>query len=151
MAQDFYDILQPFDYLVKLLDDNKATLGIRYIAQNDEQLLPEYPAILIQADNTLRELHATQVHRVVWLIDLWIFHAELTQGKAGRAREDIEMATAVRKLIHSKRDMDGHIVHGFVGNEDPGVSYRAIGRRVSTVVTTRLVWSGENRVRYEDS
>lgn len=149
MAQDYYDILQPFDYLLDLLDDHKAELGIKYIAQNDEQLLPEYPALLLSAENTLRELHATRQHRVVWFIDLWVFHAELTQRKAVRSRQDIEMATSIRKLIHSKRDMDGHIVHGFVASEEPGISARAVGRRVSTVVTTRLTWSGENRVPYE--
>ena len=58
MAQDYYDILQPFDYIVRLLDDNKATLGLRYIAQNDEELIPEYPAALVQCDNTERILHA---------------------------------------------------------------------------------------------
>lgn len=151
MAQDYYDILQPFDFLLNLLDDNKATLGIRYIAQNDEVLRPEYPAVHITAENTLRELHATQMHRVVWFIDIWVFHAELTVGKAVRSRQDIELATNVRKLIHTKRDMDGHIVHGFVASEAPGISARTVGRRVSTVVTTRMSWQGENRVLYQDS
>lgn len=151
MAQDYYDILQPFDYIVNLLDNNKATLGLRYIAQNDEDLIPGYPAVLVQTDNTIRTRHATQMFRAEWHLDIWVFHADMSVGAATRSRKDIELATAIRKLIHTKKDMDGHIVEGFIDGELPGVTARVIGGGVSTVVTTRLTWVGENRVRYADS
>ena len=147
MAQDYYDILQPFDYYYNLLDDNKATLGLRYIAQHEESLIPEYPAILLQTDHVTREQHATGLFRVEFHIDLWIFHAELTSGAATRSRKDVELATEIRKLLHSKRTMDGHIIFGFVDGEFPGVTARA----GTTIVTTRLTWMGENRVLYENS
>jgi len=149
MAQDYYDILQPFDYIVRLLDDNKATLGLRYIAQNDEELIPEYPAALVQCDNTERILHATQQYYVGWSIDLWIFHAEMSISQAERSRKDIELATAIRKLLHTKSTMDGHIIFGFVTNEMPGM---LANRATNTaIVTTRIIWQGQNRVRFEDA
>lgn len=151
MAQDYYDILQPFDYIDNLLDDNKANLGLRYIAKHDEELIPQYPAVLIQTDRVAREQHATQMFRVEFHIDLWVFHAELTASVAVRSRKDIELATEIRKLLHSKRTMDGHIVFGFVDGEFPGITARIIGNVTSTVITTRLTWTGENRVRYEDA
>jgi hypothetical protein len=149
VAQDYYDILQPFDYIVNLLDDHKATLGLRYIAQNDEQLIPEYPAVLVQADNTIRELHATRQYYVRWDIDLWVFHAELTLSQAVRSRKDIELATDIRKLLHSKSTMDGHIIFGYVVNELPGVAANVTTN--TGLVTTRVTWRGENRVRFEDA
>ena len=151
MAQDYYDILQPFDYIDNLLDDNRANLGLRYIAKHDEELIPQYPAVLIQTDRVAREQHATQMFRVEFHIDLWVFHAELTASVAVRSRKDIELATEIRKLLHSKRTMDGHIVFGFVDGEFPGITARIIGNVTSTVITTRLTWTGENRVRYEDA
>jgi hypothetical protein len=148
VAQDFYDILQPFDFLVDLLDNNKAALGLRYIAKMEEQLVPEYPAILIAGENTQREYHATQIHLVRFFIDIWVFHAELTKSKSIRSREDIEMATTIRKLIHSNRTMSGHIIDGYVSSEQHVNSTRLIGQRRGTIVSTRLTWQGENRVPY---
>lgn len=150
-AQDFRDPLQPFDYMVKLLDDNKAALGIRYIAENEERLRPVYPAMLVSYENTERELHATQTFLVTFHMELYIFHAELTVKKAIRSRQDIEMATAVRKLIHTDRTMNGHIIHGFIDGEFPGISARVVAGRTSTIVTTRMTWQGENRVPFEVS
>lgn len=151
MAQDFYDPLQPFDHLVKLLDDNKASLGVRYIAQNDERLRPAYPAVLVSSEGTGRVLHATGIYLLTFSIDIWIFHAKLTIGKAKRSREDIEMATALRKLIHTDTTMQGHIIHGFVDGEFPGVTTAVIGKNVDTIVTTRLTWQGTNRAPFEVS
>lgn len=149
MAQDYYDILQPFDFIIGLLDDNKATLGLRYIAQNDEELLPQYPAVLVQTDSMAREIHATQMFRVEFNLDIWLFHAELSSSTAVRSRKDIELATAVRKLLHSNRTLDGHIVHGFVTGEFPGIGARVVQANVVTTVVTRLTWTGENRVPFE--
>ena len=149
MAQDYYDILQPFDYLRDLLDDNKATLGLSYIAEHDENLLPQYPAALIQTDRTVTEQHATQLFKKEFHIDIWVFHAELSAGAATRSRKDIELATNIRKLIHSKFTMDGHIIFGFIDGEFPGITARIIGGNLATISTTRLTWMGENRVPYE--
>jgi len=151
MAQDYYDILQPFDYLVDLLDDNKATLGLAYIAKHDEDLMPQFPAVLVQTDNTVREYHANRQFRVRFYLDLWVFHADMTVGAATRSRKDIELATAIRKLIHTKSDMDGHIIQSFVDGEFPGVTARIIGGNSSIIVTTRLTWQGQNRVQFEES
>jgi hypothetical protein len=151
VAQDFYDILQPFDYIVDLLDSNKAQLGLRYIAQNDENLIPQYPAVLVQTDRVAREFHATQQFLVRFFIDLWVFHAELSSSAAVRSRKDIELAQAIRKLLHTDRSLGGHIVHGFVSGEHPGVVARVIDSNMVGIVTTRLTWEGENRVNYQDS
>lgn len=149
MAQDYYDILQPFDFLYKLIDDNRATLGLRYIARHDEDLIPQYPAILIQTDRTDTGQHATGQFLKQFNIDLWVFHAELSVGRATRSRKDIELATAVRKLIHGNYTLDGHIVFGFINGEFPGISARILGSALTSVLTTRLTWMGENRVPYE--
>ena len=149
MAQDYYDILQPFDFLYDRINDNKATLGLRYIAQHDETLIPQYPAILIQTDRTETAQHATGQFLKQFNIDLWIFHAELTVNRATRSRMDIELATAVRKLIHANYTLDGHIIFGFISGEFPGISARILGSTLTSVLTTRLTWMGENRVPYE--
>lgn len=151
MPQDYYDALQPFNYIVQRLDDHKAELGLRYIAIHDEELIPEYPAILCQIDNTMRMHHATGLFKIEFHLDLWIFHAQMTLSKAARSAQDIELATNIRKLLHEDRTLGGHIIFGFVDGEFPGITARAIGGAVSTIVTTRLTWTGENRVPFEAS
>lgn len=149
MAQDYYDILEPFDFLHDLIDDNRATLGIRYVARHDEELIPQYPAILIQTDRTDTEQHATGLFLKRFYIDFWIFHAQLSVSRATRSRKDIELATAVRKLVHANYTLDGHIVFGFISGEFPGISARILGSTLTSVLTTRLTWMGQNRVPYE--
>lgn len=151
MAQDFYDALQPFEYIYELLDNNKATLGLRYIARHDEELIPEYPAVLLQVDNVERTIHATQMFMVEFSLDLWVFHAQMTVDKATRSLRDIELATNIRRLLHGDKTLGGHIIFGWVTGEFPGVTARAIQGSISTVVTTRLTWSGQNRVPFEMS
>lgn len=151
MAQDYADILQPFDYIVQMLKDNMPALGIEYVAGNDEELFPVYPAILVQTDRTDREIHTTNMFRVEFHLNLWVFHAKLTVDTATRSREDIQLATNVRKLLHSDRTLGGHIIHGFVDGEFPGISARVSDTGQTGVVTTRLTWAGQNRVLFQDS
>ena len=149
MAQAFYEILQPFDFLYQMLDDKKAELGLRYIAQNDESLIPQYPAVLIQSDRLEREHHATRQFTITFHIDLFVFHAELSASSAVRSRKDIELATAIKKLIHSNYTFDGHLLDSYVDGEFPGIMARVIDANLVTVVTTRLTWQGRNRVPFE--
>jgi hypothetical protein len=151
MAQDYVDILQPFDYIVQMLKDAQPALGLEYVAENDEDLLPAYPAVLVQADRMEREQHTTNMFRVVFHLNLWVFHAELSIGAAARSRKDIELATNIRKLLHSDRTLGGHIIFGFVSDENSGVSGRVTEETATGVVTTRLAWEGQNRALYEDS
>lgn len=149
MAQDYYDPLQPFAHIVNMLDDAKATLGLRYIAKHDEELFPQYPAVLMQIDNTERTQHATRQFMLRFHFDLWVFHAEMTVDKATRSEMDIALATNIRKLLHTDKTLGGHIIFGWVDGEFPGMTRRAIGDKVSVVVCTRLTWQGENRVPFD--
>lgn len=151
MAQDFYDALQPFEYIYDMLDTNKAVLGLAYIARHDEELIPEYPAVLLQMDSVERRHHATGLFYIEFNLDLWVFHAQLSVNQATRSLKDIQLATAIRKLLHSDRQLGGHIIFGYVNGEFPGVTARVISGSVATIVTTRLTWTGENRVPFDAS
>ena len=147
--QDYYDILQPFDHVVHTLRDNKAALGLEYVAENDEALLPSYPAVLVQADRTERTHRSTQYFMVRFFLNLWVFHAELTVNTATRSRKDIQLATDIRKLLHQDRTLGGHVIDSFVDDENPGVTGRVADDARTGVVTTRLSWSAQNRVPHQ--
>lgn len=152
MPQDYYDPLQVLDHIHTLIDNNKASLGLRFVAYQDEELLPEYPAALVTMELPIaREQHATQMFLLRFNVDIWVFHARMSVGKAIRSRQDIELATNVRKLLHQNYTLDGHIVFGYVAAETPGATVRATERRSAQVLTTRLMWTGQNRVLYQNA
>lgn len=148
-AQDYRDILEPFDYIVQMLKDAQPALGLEYIAENDEELLPAYPAVLVQADRTERTRHTTGQFMVRFYVDLFIFHADIASGAAVRSRKDIQLATDVRKLLHTDRTLGGHLIDSMVDGEFPGFSARMTGNTTTGIVTTRLTWNGQCRVPYE--
>ena len=152
MAQDFYDPIQVFDYIADRIDDNKASLGLRYVARQDSDLLPEYPAILISMERAVnRSQHATQQFLVTFGLEFYIFHARLTTTKQVRSRDDVLLATSVRKLLHADYTLGGHINFGYVEGEFPRRSRVLIGAKAQSVVTTHLTWTGQNRVPYSMS
>lgn len=153
MPQDFKDALEVLDYVYEKMENNKAELGVNYVARIDEELLPNYPAILVSMERPIqRELHSVGgMFKVTFHLDLFIFHARLTSGKAIRSREDVQLATDVRKLMHADFTLGDHIIFGWVDGEYPGVTARVIGQKARSVVTTRLTWQGQNRVLYQDS
>jgi hypothetical protein len=146
MPQDYYDILQPFDHIVQMLKDAQPALGLAYVAENDEDLFPQYPAVLVQTDRTERDHHSTQYFLVRFSLTLWVFHAELTVSTATRSREDIQLATDIRKLLHTDRTLGGHVIDSMVDGEFPGISGRVSDTGQTGVVTTRMTWGATNRV-----
>lgn len=157
-TQDYHDPIQVLDHVHQLIDNHKADLGLAYVAYQDEELLPQYPAALVSMESPVeRRQHATRMFLVTFNLDIWIFHARLTAGKALRSKEDIELAQNVRKLLHANYTLPdegtpaGHIVFGFVESENSGLTIRSRGQRQQSVVTTRLSWTGQNRVLYQDS
>jgi hypothetical protein len=152
VPQDFKDNLDVLDYVYDKFENKKQELGIEYVARMDEELLPVYPAMLISMERPLqRTLHATGMFHITFNVDLYVYHAKLTQGKAIRSREDIELATNVRKTLHADYTLGDHIIFGYVTGEYPGVTTRVIGQKARSVVTTRMTWEGTNRVLFEDS
>jgi hypothetical protein len=152
MAQDFYDILQVSQYLYNRINDNKVALGLRYVAYGDEQLLPEYPAAVVTTERPLRrEFHGTRQFLVTFECDIFVLHANLAASHRIRTIEDIQLAEAIRKFLHSDFTLGGHIIFGYVDLEIPGIVTRVVGQKSAMIVTTRLSWTGQNRVNFDDA
>jgi hypothetical protein len=150
MAQDFYDPIQIAEYIEQKIDGNKATLGLTYVGFGEENFLPEFPAAIVSPEGGLqRRISGLQKFDVDFEIRVWVLHANLNKGMRDRTREEIDMSTRVRKLLHSDMTLGGHIIHGYVTNEQPGRLHRS-GAQTS-LLSTLLVWEGTNRVLFQDS
>ena len=131
------------------------SLGIKYIAIQDENLRPEYPALEISAGPLLRDIQTTHKFGVIFEMSFWIYHANFESTHASRTIEDMELATNIVRFLHQpgirtlEDDSDpgpnkNKIIFGYVVQETPGVIARAI-------VATRLVWRGQSEVSFNDS
>lgn len=150
----FYRPEDVLDYLYGVISDNKEALGIVTVGYGTENLVPIYPACILSAGSTLRELHSTRTFLVTYEMNLWIYHADMDASHAVRTKEDLQLVTEIVQLLHSNfqaitpSQPSGQLIFSYVHTEEPGI---AQNRRSNAIVATRLVWTGENRVPFAES
>lgn len=135
--------------------------GIRYIATQEETLIPEYPCIQIASEPLLREIHGTYTFEHTFVFVLWVYHANLRVGHAKRTIEDMQLATRIVQFLHRPdvrhlRDDaaaegpfgtdDDRLIFSYVSMETPGMIQRP---ESEAIITTRLLWLGIGQERFE--
>ena len=133
-------------FVEERIELNKGLLGIAYIGFGEENFLPHYPACVVVPGALNRQWHGTNTFEVFYSVEIYVYHAKLTESYKVRALKDIELATGIRKLLHENLrapDAQGNarIVGGWVESENPGTLRTGKGERV---VGTRLVWVARN-------
>lgn len=141
----YYKPQQLMDHIHDLLTDHKSDLGIGYVGYADEQLLPYYPAVLVDSGPINRELQATHQFGLIFHLALWIYHAKLDDAHADRSKADMELCHLVTELLHSDLTLGGNVIFGYVTEEMPGIFHRpsgptTIGTRLSYEATARKVF-----------
>lgn len=150
--------------LKTLFDVNAPLLGFRYVATQEEKLIPEYPCIQIASEPLLRDIHGTYTFSMSFVFVLWVYHANFEVGHAVRTIEDMQLATKVVNFLHRPdtrmlregSTVEGDVVSGedklifsFVSLETPGMIRTGAGSTRSEVITTRLLWLGTAQERFE--
>jgi hypothetical protein len=136
-------------------------LGIRYVATQEESLIPEYPCIQVASEPLIREIHGTYTFEHTFVFILWVYHANLEVGHAVRTIEDMQLATSVVQFLHRpdvrhlRADAaatgpfgtgDDRVIFSYVSLETPGM-VRLPNRE--GIITTRLLWLAEAQERFE--
>ena len=155
---------RPEEVLVRLRDlfeTNKVFLGIKYIATQEERLIPEYPCVQIASEPLIREVHGTYTFQNTFVFVLWVYHANLEVGHATRTIEDMQLATNVVNFLHRPdvrylRDNargqgdfaegEDRVIPSYVSLETPGMVRPQEG---PAVITTRLLWLATGESRFE--
>jgi hypothetical protein len=142
----------------ELFNAQKGILGFAYVATQEENLIPEYPALQVSMGGVSRQDHGTQRFLLTFEASFWIYHASLESDHATRTIEDMKLATAVVKFLHlpnnrALRETDtseSKLISGSgrVVLEQPGITNTGTG---AGVITTRLGWMGQSQVNYGDS
>jgi len=156
VATYFSDPLEVLDYVHDFLDKRKDDIGLAFCGYGEERLIPEYPAIIVTAGPVSREIHGTHKFRVTFILELWIYHAKLSESHRMRTRKDLQFATSVRQLLHDNMRLyadiddpnpsDPQIAGGWITSEDPAFINRGKGEGV---VATRMEWTGISEATFK--
>jgi len=154
MAEYFKEPEQVLDYVHEYIEDRSGELGLAFVGYGEERLIPEYPAILITAGPVLREIHGTHTFQMTFVLEMWIYHAKLSESHRIRTREDLLLVTAVRNAMHDNlrlfadypTNIDPQIIFGHVSAEDPAFINRGRGE---AVVGSRIMWTGLSQTRFK--
>lgn len=163
MEGDYYN--RPEEILVRLkelFETASGVLGLRYVATQEESMIPEYPCIQIAAEPMLREVHGTYTFENTFVFVLWVYHANLQVGHAKRTIEDMQLATSVVQFLHRPdvrllRDdasVQGpygtgvdRLIFSYVSLETPGI-VRTGPQASDRIITTRLLWMATVQERF---
>lgn len=137
------------DVLIDKLKDNSGPLGINYVGSYDEKRLPRYPAVVVSPGSRTKEIAGVGKFDVAFLVDLWVYHAELTLSHAARSKKDLQLVADIETLLESDYNLkDGNgidqIVFGFVTNETPGIM-QGNANKTEMIVCTRMQWMATSR------
>lgn len=127
------------DYIHDLLETKEGELGLQYVAYGNEEMLPRYPAVRVASGLFEKELHATRQWRNTFRVELYVYHGKLTATHAHRSKADLELASAVREVLHDDMTLSNQIVHGWVTAEGNA----QIARKTTVIVGTRMAWEGQ--------
>lgn len=134
---------EALDYIYNKINDNKGPLGIKFVGYADEDLLPEYPAVVVSFNTPVdRDIHATRQFRLVWAIQIVVYHARVSADHKVRSKEDMRFAAAIRNLLHQDFRAGGGVIFGFVAQERPGIVLDSEG---SATIASTLIWTAESR------
>lgn len=156
MSTYFGDPLEVLDYVHDYIEGKAEQIGLKFVGYGEERLIPEYPAIMITAGPVTREIHGTHTFQLTFLLEMWVYHARISDSHRIRTRDDLRLVTAVRDIMHANlrlyRDIDEatpvdpQIVFGHISAEDPAFINRGKGEGV---VGSRIEWTGTSQSRFK--
>lgn len=128
-----------------LLTNAKAELGLEDVWYGDQNLIPRYPAVAVEAGPFNRDLSGIggkglTDNRIRVLLLLYL--AKIQDVQVTRKATD-ELAERIMDKLHEDVTMNGTVIHGFVTAIEPGYATRG----GTLMRTTRVTWEGLTKTR----
>jgi len=135
------------EYFFQQLTTNASLLGLEYVGAYGEVMIPAYPALVINAADSDKDLHGTHTYLVTLRCEIYIYHGSIVLTRARRSLEDLKLATGIIDFLELDPTLGGNIIHGYVQSESPAASQTNSGKS-EIVVSTRLSWEGITERRF---
>ena len=143
MATPVTNLKDAVDMIVECLEES-AEVVLGYIGKNDELRLPRYPAVVVTAAGRDKEVGGTHKFDITLRLNLWVYHAKMTEGHATRSQADLELVDVIESALEKDMTFNDRIIFGFIENEQPGLmqARKNVG---DVVVGTKMSWIGVTR------
>lgn len=109
------------EYWLNALEQNADQLGFEFVGGYDDPIKTSYPAVVVGAGNTTKEVHATHTFLVQLNLDFYICHAEATVTHRKRSLENLKSVTRLVAFLEADPTLGDKITFGYVIQERPGV------------------------------
>lgn len=150
------EISEAIDMIVERLTEKSGALGIAFVGAYDEKRVPKYPAVVIVPGEREKVLHGENTFNILLIVEMYIYHANLTLNKRERSREDLKLVTDIERELESDYgwqtdplDTDTkRIIFGYISNQEPG-NLQPRGNKSSAIIGTRMIWRGLSQRRLQ--
>jgi len=128
----------------KIITDNMLTLGLKAVMYGDQNQIPLSPTALVVPGPRRRDLAG--VSAPGGRVDNWltVFIDILSSAVGSESDERLKLdqiSEKVEKKLHEDVQLGGLLIHGFVNEWDPGLSYLQGGQ----FRTSRLIYIGRSK------
>jgi|SRR6185503_20546443 len=154
MAQLINTITEAIDMVSEKIEDKAGELGIAYVGAYDEVRIPKYPAVVIIPGDRNKVLHGENTFNILLVLELYVYHANLTMNKRERSKADLKLVDDLEALLEEDYgwqsdplDTDTkRLIFGYVADIEPG-NLQPRNRKSNLVIGTRMVWRGISQRR----
>jgi len=123
--------------------DPQNSFNVREVWYSIDSGVPETPAVLIEPQNSPRELQETGFTTINrFTVHFTVLHSRLS-SETETSKECLDLAEQLEDVLHSDRRLGGIIVHSYVTSIELGVATR----QRTTLRAARLVWQGWSKTR----
>lgn len=133
------------DALAEIIANEKGDLGISFVDYGEENvMIPSYPAVVVTPGPVERQVVATHQFGLVLHAEIWVHHADLTIDRKERTRRDLQLATNLKNVLHTRPNntLGGGVIFGFVSDSRGGLTTAG---KSKTIITTRMSYMAESR------
>ncbi len=154
MTELISTIPQAIDMVVEKLENKAGELGIAYVGTYDEIRIPKYPAVVIIPGDRNKVLHGENTFNILLVLELYVYHANLTMNKRERSRADLRLVDEIEALLEEDYgwqsdplDTDTkRLIFGYIADIEPG-NLQPRNRKSNLVIGTRMIWRGISQRR----
>lgn len=110
------------DYMLDKLKDNKATLGIMEAYYGDQDKLATTPVVCVEPQykaNALRQAATARMLDIEFNLTFLVYHSFIVSPQENRRGSDA-LAQDIEDLVHSDRDLNGLVIHGYCTLNESG-------------------------------
>lgn len=140
--------------IVERLTEKSGKLGIAFVGAYDEKRVPQYPAVVVVPGDKEKVLHGENTFNVLLVVQLYVYHANLTLSKRERSREDLLLVSGIEAELEDDYgwqvdplDTDTkRLIFGYVSSVEPG-NIQPRSNKSSIIIGTRMVWRGLSQRR----